>query len=77
MIKIKSKLTISFILLIIIIIFSFTNLSIDAQRSFEITDYNAQVKILENGDMQVSEIFEYSFDGDFNGIIRDIGIKGS
>ena len=77
MIKIKSKLTISFILLIIIIIFSFTNLSIDAQRSFEITDYNAQVKILENGDLQVSEIFEYSFDGDFNGIIRDIGIKGS
>ena len=77
MIKIKSKLTISFILLIIIIIFSFTNLSIDAQRSFEITDYNAQVRILENGDMQVSEIFEYNFDGDFNGMIRSLGIKGS
>jgi uncharacterized membrane protein len=75
--KIKSKLTIGFILLIIIIIFSFTNLSIYAQRSFEITDYNTQVKILENGDMQVSEIFEYSFDGDFNGMIRSIGIKGS
>ncbi len=27
--------------------------------------------------MQVSEIFEYSFDGDFNGMIRSIGIKGS
>jgi uncharacterized membrane protein len=35
------------------------------------------VKILENGDIQVSEIFEYDFDGDFNGIIRTIGIKGS
>ena len=46
-------------------------------RSFEITNYQAQVKILENGDIQVSEIFEYDFEGDFNGIIRTIGIKGS
>ncbi|MBE3127603.1 MAG: DUF2207 domain-containing protein [Candidatus Atribacteria bacterium] len=69
--------TLGFILLIIIIIFSFTNLLIYAERSFEITDYQAQVKILENGDIQVSEIFEYNFDGDFNGIIRTIGMKGS
>lgn len=75
--KIKSRLTIGFILLIIILIFSFTNLSIYAQRSFEITDYNTQVKILENGDIQVSEIFEYNFDGDFNGMIRSLGIRGS
>jgi len=27
--------------------------------------------------MQVSEIFEYSFDGDFNGMIRSLGIRGS
>jgi hypothetical protein len=27
--------------------------------------------------MQVSEIFEYNFDGDFNGMIRSLGIKGS
>jgi len=75
--EIKSKLTVGFILLIIIIIFSFTNLLIYAERSFAITDYQAQVKILENGDIQVSEIFEYHFDGDFNGVIRTIGIKGS
>ena len=75
--EIKSKLTLGFILLIIIIIFSFTNLLIYAERSFEITDYQAQVKILENGDIRVSEIFEYHFDGDFNGIIRTIGMKGS
>ena len=75
--EIKSKLILGFILLIIIIIFSFTNLLIYAERSFEITDYQAQVKILENGDIQVSEIFEYNFDGDFNGIIRTIGTKGS
>ncbi|MGB6371567.1 MAG: DUF2207 domain-containing protein, partial [Atribacterota bacterium] len=65
-----------FVLLIIMCFFS-TTLSGFAERSFEITDYQAQVKILENGDIQVSEIFEYSFDGDFNGIIRTIGIRGS
>ncbi len=63
--------------LLIIILFSLTTFIACAERSFEITDYQAQVKILENGDIQVSEIFEYDFDGDFNGIIRTIGIKGS
>ena len=76
MVKIKVKLLIGFALLIIIL-FSFTTFITYAERSFEITDYQAQVKILENGDIQVSEIFEYSFDGDFNGIIRTIGIRGS
>ena len=75
-VKIKAKKLIGFALLIIIL-FSFTTIIACAERSFEITDYQAQVKILENGDIQVIEIFEYNFDGDFNGIIRDIGIKGS
>jgi hypothetical protein len=74
MITVK-KLT-SFILLIIIL-FSFATFITYAERSYKITDYQAQVKILENGDIQVSEIFEYDFDGDFNGIIRTIRIKGS
>ncbi len=47
------------------------------ERSFQITDYQAQVHILENGDVQISEIFTYEFEGDFNGIIRSIGTKGS
>ncbi|MBA7544205.1 hypothetical protein ES705_36557 [subsurface metagenome] len=75
-VKIKVKKIIGFALLIIIL-FSFATFISCAERSFEITDYQAQVKILENGDIQVSEIFKYSFDGDFNGIIRTIGIKGS
>ncbi|MQY78693.1 MAG: DUF2207 domain-containing protein, partial [Bacteroidetes bacterium] len=79
--KIKSqkfeKIFAMLFMLLITIIFCFATLSVCAERSFKITDYNAQVKILENGDIQVSEIFEYSFDGDFNGIIRTIGIKGS
>ncbi|MBU4348770.1 DUF2207 domain-containing protein, partial [bacterium] len=73
MVKIKAKKLIGFTLLVIIL-FSFTTFISCAERSFEITDYQAQVKILENGDIQVSEIFEYSFDDDFNGIIRTIGI---
>lgn len=76
MVKIKKKLVIGFVLLVIIL-FSFTTLITCAERSFAITDYQAQVKILENGDVQVSEIFEYDFNGDFNGIIRTIGTKGS
>jgi len=74
--KIKVKKIIGFALLIIIL-FSLTTFISCAERSFKITDYQAQVKILENGDIQVSEIFEYDFDGDFNGIIRTIGIRGS
>ncbi len=61
----------------IIILFSFATFIAHTDRSFEITNYQAQVKILENGDIQVSEIFKYDFNGDFNGIIRTIGIKGS
>jgi hypothetical protein len=75
-IKIKAKLMTGFALLIIIL-FSFATFVTYAERSFKIIDYQAQVKILEDGDIQVSEIFEYDFDGDFNGIIRTIGIKGS
>ena len=63
--------------LLIITLFSFATFITYAERSFKITDYQAQVKILENGDIQVREIFEYDFDGDFDGIIRTIGIKGS
>jgi uncharacterized membrane protein len=49
----------------------------EQERSFQITDYQAQARILENGDIQVSEIFIYDFDGNFNGIIRSIGTGGS
>ena len=72
----KVKKLIGFALLIILL-FSFATFIACAERSFKITDYQAQVKILENGDIQVSEIFEYNFNGDFNGIIRTIGMKGS
>ena len=70
------------ILLIIYIIFflllgSTASSLAQQDRSFQITDYQAQVEILENGDAKVSEIFTYEFSGNFNGIIRSIGITGS
>jgi len=67
-VKINAKKLIGFAILVIIL-FSFAAFIACAERSFKITDYQAQVKILENGDIQVSEIFEYNFDGDFNGIV--------
>jgi len=66
-----------FFILLIIIMFFFTILSAYAERSFKITDYNAQVKILKNGNIEVREYFSYNFDGSFNGIIRSIGTRGS
>jgi len=49
----------------------------EQNRGFQITDYRAHVQILENGDARVSEIFTYKFSGNFNGIIRSIGLTGS
>ena len=66
-----------FYIMLIIIMFFFTILSAYAERSFKITDYNALVEILENGDIRVREFFSYSFDGSFNGIIRSISTRGS
>ena len=66
-----------FYIMLIIIMFFFTILSVYAERSFKITDYNARVEILKNGDIRVREFFSYSFDGSFNGIIRSIGTRGS
>lgn len=76
---IKRQFTLFFILIFsLITIFCFCSTSLAQQdRSFQITDYQAHAQILENGDARVSEIFTYEFSGNFNGIIRSIGITGS
>ena len=66
-----------FFYIFIVIQLFFIPLTVYAERSFKITDYSAQVEILQNGDIEVREFFSYSFDGNFNGIIRSIGLKGS
>lgn len=39
---------------------------------YDVTEFNIDVQILENGDAVVMEEITYDFDGDFNGILRDI-----
>ncbi|NCC80531.1 MAG: DUF2207 domain-containing protein, partial [Clostridia bacterium] len=39
---------------------------------YDVTEFNIDVQILENGDAVVMEEITYDFDGDFNGIYRDI-----
>ncbi len=39
---------------------------------YSVKSYNINAKILENGDMEVTELIRYSFDEDMNGLYRDI-----
>lgn len=65
------------ILLVLLFFFTASSLVIaEQERSFRITNYQAQVQILTNGDIKVSEIFTYHFTGNFSGITRSIGLKG-
>lgn len=51
----------------------FTPSSIKALAvDYEIEKFDAVVNILENGDAEITEDITYSFDGDANGILRDI-----
>lgn len=61
----------------VLLAINFSSITFAQERSFQIIDYQAQVEILENGDAKVREIFTYDFKGQFNGIIRSLGLKGS
>jgi len=43
-----------------------------SQGYYDVAEFNLNVDILENGDAVVMEEITYDFDGDFNGILRDI-----
>lgn len=43
-----------------------------SQGYYEVAEFNLNVDILENGDAVVMEEITYDFDGDFNGVLRDI-----
>ncbi|HSR03495.1 MAG TPA: DUF2207 domain-containing protein [Proteiniclasticum sp.] len=43
-----------------------------SQGYYEVSEFNLNVDILENGDAVVLEEITYDFDGDFNGVRRDI-----
>lgn len=48
-----------------------------ASKEYYISNINIEAKVDENGDMKVQEIYNYNFQGDFNGIKRNIKTKGS
>lgn len=73
----KNQLILLLNITIFLISIFYTSVFAGQDRSFQITDYKAQAQILEDGDVRVSEIFTYEFSGNFNGIIRSIGITGS
>ena len=74
----KKKVQLFFLtLLTFLILYLCSNGMAQDDRSFRIMDYEAQVFIQENGDAEVSELFTYRFSGEFNGITRSIGLKGS
>lgn len=43
-----------------------------SNRYYQVDEFNITVEILENGDAVVMEEITYGFDGNFNGILRDI-----
>ena len=46
-------------------------------KEYSIDSLDVDAIILNNGDVQVNEVMEYNFDGEFNGILRDLKTKGA
>ncbi len=61
------------VLSMILLIFIMPILGVEASDGYyEVDEFNITVEILENGDAVVMEEITYNFDGNFNGIFRDI-----
>ena len=46
-------------------------------KEYFIDKLNIEAEILNNGDVVINELIEYRFDGDFNGIYRNLNLNGS
>ena len=46
-------------------------------REYFIDNLNINAQILPNGDVVVNEILQYRFDGEFNGIYRNLNLNGT
>lgn len=64
------------ILTIIIILISPKSVLAD-NREYFIDNLNINAQILANGDVVVNEILQYRFDGEFNGIYRNLNLNGT
>ena len=64
------------ILLISILLFSSVSpLAADDDRSYTIDDAIINLTVEKSGLLHVDEAYLYSFDGEFNGVYRDIPLK--
>ena len=48
-----------------------------SSREYFIDKLNIEAQILNNGDVTVNEIIEYRFQGDFNGVYRNLELNGT
>lgn len=46
-------------------------------KSYDIIQYKVIIDVMPNGDAKFEEVITYDFDGDFNGVLRNIDLDGS
>jgi uncharacterized membrane protein len=63
------------ILLILILFSAVTAVTADDDRSYSITQAFIDLTVEDNGLLQVDEQYDYTFEGKFNGVYRDIPLK--
>ena len=64
-------------ILTVIIILIFPKSIYGSTREYFIDKLNIEAEILNNGDVTVNEIIEYRFQGDFNGVYRNLELNGT
>ena len=69
------KKTLCIILLFILLFSTLSSVSADDDRSYKITQAFIDLIVEDNGLLHVDERYDYSFDGKFNGVYRDIPLK--
>lgn len=69
------KKTLCIILLIFILFSALSVVAADDDKSYSIDQAFVELTVASNGLLHVDEIYEYSFDGEFNGVYRDITLK--
>ena len=71
------KKTFCIILLFLILFSTISLVSADDDRSYRIDQAFIELTVGNNGLLHVDERYDYSFDGQFNGVYRDIAILGN
>ena len=69
------KKTFYIILLIFVLFSALSVVSADDDRSYSIDQAFLELTVGSNGLLHVDEVYDYSFDGSFNGVYRDIPLK--